>query len=148
MSYVIFLYADGLIQWTTGDDSGGVNGLGGTQAQVGFNAGDDEMRFFNHPDSRTANIINIPSAKFPDVEGVESGVLIYSVDEISTPCLSTRDGKLYYNYCICFKICEGILMIYIDSGFCIIHIIMDHGYTDTYYLLLNNNNYVMQLNLF
>ena len=91
MSYVIFLYADGLIQWTTGDVSG-VNGLGGNQAQVGFNAGDDEMRFYNHPDSRTANIINITSTKFPDVEGVESGVLIFRVDKINLSCLS--DFKL------------------------------------------------------
>ena len=94
MSYVIFLYADGLIQWTTGDDSGGFDGLGGTQAQVGFNAGDDEMRFYNHPDSRTANIINITSTKFPDVEGVESGMLIFRVDKINSPCLITKDGKL------------------------------------------------------
>ena len=38
-SFVIFLYADGEIQWTTGDASGGTGGLGGTPAQVGFNAG-------------------------------------------------------------------------------------------------------------
>ena len=96
MSYVIFLYADGLIQWTTGDDSGGVDGLNGTQAQVGLNAGDDEMRFYNHPDSRTANIINITSTKFPDVDGVESGVLIFRVDKINSSCLSTRDGNNNY----------------------------------------------------
>ena len=29
-----------MIQWTTGDNDGGVNGLGGTAAQVGINRGD------------------------------------------------------------------------------------------------------------
>ena len=38
-SYVLFFYADGEMQWTTGDASGGTAGLGGTPAQVGFNAG-------------------------------------------------------------------------------------------------------------
>ena len=28
------------MQWTTGDADGGVNGLGGNPAQVGFNRGD------------------------------------------------------------------------------------------------------------
>lgn len=59
-SYAVFQYADGLIQWTTGDDSGGLGGLGGTQAQVGFNAGDSE-NYQNVPGSRTLSIINITS---------------------------------------------------------------------------------------
>ena len=57
-SFVSFLYADGLIQWTTGDASGGVNGLGGTPAQGGFNAGDGE-RFFSIPGSQTSAILNV-----------------------------------------------------------------------------------------
>ena len=39
-SYAIYLYADDMIQWTTGDNDGGVNGLGGAAAQVGINRGD------------------------------------------------------------------------------------------------------------
>ena len=35
---IIFNYAD--LNWTTGDASDGVNGLGGTEAQAGFDAGD------------------------------------------------------------------------------------------------------------
>lgn len=60
LSFVIFLYADGEIQWTTGDDgiSDGVDGLGGSPAQVGFNAGDG-YRFYSIPESQTAGIINI-----------------------------------------------------------------------------------------
>jgi len=36
-SFTIFLYADGRIQWTTGDNSGGDDGLGGTEALAGIN---------------------------------------------------------------------------------------------------------------
>ena len=57
-SFVTYLYADGLIQWTTGDASGGSGGLGGIPAQAGFDAG-DQMRFFSIPGSQTADIINI-----------------------------------------------------------------------------------------
>ena len=39
-TYAIFLYADGEMQWTTGDADGGIDGLGGNPAQVGFNRGD------------------------------------------------------------------------------------------------------------
>ena len=57
-SFAIFHYVRGGIQWTTGDASGGTNGLGGTPAQVGFNAGDN-IRFASVPGSRTDDIINI-----------------------------------------------------------------------------------------
>ena len=57
-SFVSFLYANGLIQWTTGEASGGIDGLGGSPAQCGFDAG-DQTRFFAHPASGTAAIINI-----------------------------------------------------------------------------------------
>ena len=73
---MIFLYADGEMQWTTGDHSGGTNGLGGTQAQAGFNAGDR-----NHsatvPGSRTPAIINIDNTSNVDVPGM----WIFQVDE-------------------------------------------------------------------
>ena len=69
-SFVMFLYADGLIQWTTGDSSGGSNGMGGTPAQVGFNAGDG-VNYAAVPESRTADIINI--ADIP-------GILAFQVD--------------------------------------------------------------------
>jgi len=68
-TYAIFLYADGMIQWTTGDDDGGVNGLGGTPAQVGFNRGDG-VNFAVIPASRTADLINLPSTSNVGVPGV------------------------------------------------------------------------------
>ena len=45
-SYIIFLYADGLIQWPP------------TGAQVGLNAGDN-INYLNIPGSRTPSILNI-----------------------------------------------------------------------------------------
>ena len=67
-SFVLFLYADNLIQWTTGDITGN-NGLGGIPAQCGFNAGDGD-RFFSIPGSRTAAILNIYGTSNIDVPGL------------------------------------------------------------------------------
>ena len=67
-SFVLFLYADDLIQWTTGDITGS-NGLGGIPAQCGLNAGDGN-RFFSIPGSQTAAIINIYSTSNIDVPGI------------------------------------------------------------------------------
>ena len=75
-SFVIFNYAEGLIQWTTGDESGGSGGLGGTEAQVGFDAGDG-VRFTIVPASQTPDIINIAST----TNVGRPGVWIFQVDE-------------------------------------------------------------------
>ena len=69
LSFVIFLYADGEIQWTTGDASGGADGLGGTPAQVGFDAGDG-IRYFAVPGSQTDEIINIASTSNVGIPGM------------------------------------------------------------------------------
>ena len=52
---------------------------GETHAQVGFNA-EDGIHFYSHPDSQTADIINIDSKKYPEKSEVENGVLIFRVD--------------------------------------------------------------------
>ena len=57
-SFVMFIYADGGIQWTTGDDSGGTNGLGGTEALAGINVGDG-INHITVPGSLTPSIISI-----------------------------------------------------------------------------------------
>ena len=75
-SYAIFLYADGAIQWTTGDADGGVNGLGGIPAQVGFNKGDG-IGFATIIKSRTQDIINVASASNTGTPGV----LIFKISD-------------------------------------------------------------------
>ncbi len=84
VSFVIFLYADGLIQWTTGDASEGEGGLGGIPAQVGFNAGDG-VRFATVPGSRTPAVINITQTSNVGVPGM----WVFQVDEgiISGGCV-------------------------------------------------------------
>ena len=57
-SYVVFLYLDDGIQWTSGDASGGTDGLGGTSAQAGFDAGDG-VNFLQLPGAMTEKIANI-----------------------------------------------------------------------------------------
>jgi hypothetical protein len=71
----MFLYADGLIQWTTGDASGGTDGLGGTEALAGFNAGDG-VHSATVPNSLTPGIINISQTS--NVE--RDGLWIFRVD--------------------------------------------------------------------
>ena len=65
----MFFYADEEIQRTTGDNSEGTGGLGGTPAQVGFNAGDG-VRFASVPESQTGAIINITMTSNIGVPGV------------------------------------------------------------------------------
>ena len=68
-TYAIYLYALGLIQWTTSDAQGGVNGLGGTQPPVaGYNAGDGIISFMI-PGSLTEQILNITSTSNVCVPG-------------------------------------------------------------------------------
>ena len=82
-SFVIFLYADGGIQWTTGDFSGGDDGLGGTEALAGINAGDGE-NFITIPGSLTPSIIDIAQISNIGIPGmwifqVDHGMLLCNV---------------------------------------------------------------------
>jgi hypothetical protein len=51
-------YRYGRLEWTTGDFSGGTNGLGGTPAQAGFDAGDN-INYLTLPGSRTSAVLNL-----------------------------------------------------------------------------------------
>nr|XP_058948028.1 protein mesh-like [Pocillopora verrucosa] len=76
-SFAIFNYNQ--IVWTTGTASGGTqDGLGGTPAQGGFNAGDG-VRFFIIPGSRTNNILNLPSTS----NVARGGQWMFRTDEAS-----------------------------------------------------------------
>ena len=74
-SFVIFLYADGEIQWTTSDETGS-GGFGGIEAQVGINAGDG-VCFTTVPGSMTPEIVNIDTTSNVAIPGV----WIFQVDE-------------------------------------------------------------------
>jgi hypothetical protein len=68
------------LEWTTGGASGGSGGLGGVPAQVGFDAG-DSTHFFKHPDSMTAEVLNLTNTSNVGEEGVwrfeiRSGVIV------------------------------------------------------------------------
>ena len=76
LSFAVFLYAEGEIQWTSGDSSGGTTGLGGTPAQAGFNAGDG-IRYYSLPTSQTDEIVDIDQN--PGNTGVK-GLWIFRVD--------------------------------------------------------------------
>ena len=81
-----------MIQWTTGNASGGSGGLGGTQAQVGFNSADN-IRFASVPGSQTPDIINIDTTSNVG----RPGVWIFRVDETEitvTTCDDTGEPKL------------------------------------------------------
>ena len=75
-SFLIFLYADNQIQWTTGAASGGRRGLGGTPAVAGFSAGDG-VRFEQILGSLTPEIIDIESTSNIG----RRGVWVYRVNE-------------------------------------------------------------------
>ena len=64
----MFLYADGRIQWTTGDNSNGTDGLGGTEALAGINAGDG-VNSVTVPGSLTPDIINITQTSNVGIPG-------------------------------------------------------------------------------
>ena len=55
-SFMIFLYEK--LQWTTGDASGGLEGLGGTEAAVGLGAGDG-IGHHTLPESYTPEVLGL-----------------------------------------------------------------------------------------
>ena len=63
------------MQWTTGDASGGIAGLGGTPAQAGFNAGDG-VNYYSLPGSRTPNVISVVNS----TNAAVPGLWIFKVD--------------------------------------------------------------------
>ena len=57
-SYAIFNYLDNGIQWSSADNTGGVNGIGPNGAQVGFNGGDG-VHFFVRPETQSDSILEL-----------------------------------------------------------------------------------------
>ena len=92
-SFVLFLYPDDGIEWTTGDISGGTDGFGGDEAVAGISAGDG-VNFITIPGSLTPSIININNTSNVGTPGVwifkvGTGKYLYCVIVImqSSSCL-------------------------------------------------------------
>ena len=84
-SFTFFHYADGKIEWTTGDETG-LNGLGGEPAQVGYDAGDD-IWFYNTPASGTTDILSVTTTSNVGV----GGVWAFRLDEEEFPVITCTD---------------------------------------------------------
>ena len=73
-TFGIYLYADGLIQWTTSDYSnGGFNGIGGTAAIVGYDfklTPNTTEFYYDLPGSNSCSIIHIPSRSNVNIPGL------------------------------------------------------------------------------
>ena len=94
-TYVIYLYADGLIQWTTGDAGDGIDGLGGDEALVGYNAGDGIISY-TIPGSQTDAIIGVASVSNVGIPGM----LVFRLDEDQVVFPSCSDNFLGKLLCI------------------------------------------------
>lgn len=71
-----------LLQWTTGDASGGSGGFGGTPAQAGFEAGDG-VNFFAIPGSFTSSVLDLQNQT--NVSGGGSGLWQFAIRNGTTP---------------------------------------------------------------
>ena len=69
-TFALYLYADGLIQWTTADGlNGGSNGIGGYAADVGFHFHHTNSNY-ELPGSGTCSIIHIASRSNVNIPGL------------------------------------------------------------------------------
>lgn len=79
------------LQWTTGDASDGTDGLGGTPAQAGFDAGNG-VNFLTLPGSRTAAILDIQNTS--NVASDTPGLWTYAVRNGALPDGATPSNPL------------------------------------------------------
>ncbi len=78
------------LDWTTGEASGGEDGLGGTPAQAGFDAGDG-TNFFTLPGSRTAAVLDLETTS--NVSPATPGLWSFAIRSGAVPG-STPDNPL------------------------------------------------------
>jgi len=93
-----------MIQWTTGDNDGGVNGLGGTPAQVGVNKGDGLEAVIANG-SRTNNIINISSESNVGIPGM----FVFDITEGTAPvgeCIECIRACMHVHVCVLCTSCS------------------------------------------
>lgn len=79
------------LQWTTGDASGGENGLGGTPAQAGFDSGNG-IDFLMLPGSRTAAILDLQNTS--NVAADTPGLWTFAVRNGALPDGATPSNPL------------------------------------------------------
>lgn len=79
------------LQWTTGDASDGVGGLGGTPAQAGFDAGDG-INFLTLPGSRTGAILDVVSTS--NVSTATPGLWTFAIRNGELPDGATPSNPL------------------------------------------------------
>ena len=86
------------LTWTTGDASGGANGLGGTPAQAGFDAG-DRTNYLALPGSRTAAILNLLTTS--NVTPAQPGLWRFNMRGcvLTSPCTTSADCGGNRPYC-------------------------------------------------
>ena len=82
------------MQWTTGDASEGVDGLGGNAARVGFSA-IDSVNIFNVSESGTAEIINITQTSNIHMPGVWM--------------FHVSSGGMYICMYVCMYVCKNAI---------------------------------------
>ncbi len=96
--FTLFLYKD--IQWTTGDTvNNTTNGLGGSPAQIGFNAGDG-VHFYSLPMSQTDSVLNMTSTSNVGVPGAWV-FLVSGASVISGGCVSNQGESECSYACEC-----------------------------------------------
>ena len=89
-SYAIFNYLDNGIQWSSADNTGGVNGIGPFGTQVGFNGGDG-VHFYVRPEPLRDSILELDDNSNVCVPGK----YVYRIDgETVQPgrCVPTESG--------------------------------------------------------
>ena len=92
ISFAFLFYADEMIEWTTGDADGGIGGLGGDPADVGF-IDDGGVNSFFIPGSNTSDILNVDTTTNVGLPGA----WLFQVDgeNISNPRRFNRQYLLF-----------------------------------------------------
>lgn len=106
-SFVGLFYADEMIEWMTGDADGGVNGLGGDRADVGFVSEISANSYFL-PVSNTSAVLMLDSLSNVGL----GGVWLFRIDQdmIIRPSMSSIN-KTRRRVSTCT--CTGIILLVI-----------------------------------
>ena len=127
VSSICLFYPEDLIQWTTGDNSGGSGGLGGDPANVGLVSEDSTASYFLNI-SNTDEVVDIESTGNLEI----NGLWVFRVDQPNI--IFPGDHLLLFVifigccccYCYCCCCCCFIVAVVVDIGdenFTTIHLV-------------------------